>query len=307
MINYNLLPRSIPEDGKKLYEYMYHEQIRLKKIDPVKRNVYKIILLAVFGAQNNKYCEFYDPHQGDLVRLTGQLFLVDLLEKIELKAKIIQSNTDGIMVKPLPGVSEEEILEIVNEWQNRTKFVLKVEKIFNIVQRDVNNYMYRDIDGNIHVKGEATKHWECSESPFKADSYNSKEPIIISKCIVEYYMNGKCPEDVIKENRNNIRLFQYICKKGSYDYLTFEKNGKSYQLQKVNRCFVGLRDWGIVYKHKGIKKDKYSNIPGNVFILNEDLSQNVNVINNIDYNYYVRRSYERIEEFKLKSEQLTLF
>ena len=303
MMNYNLLSRGIPEEGKKLYEFMYHEQLRLKKIDPRKRNVYKVILLAVFGAQSNRHCDFYDPYQGDLVRLTGEMFLVDLLEKLEGKADVIQSNTDGIMLKPL--VSENEILDIVNERQKRTGFVLKVEHIYDIVQRDVNNYMYKDDKGEIHVKGEAVKHWEAFENPFIKNSYDSKEPLIISKCIVEYYMNNKTPEQIIEENKENVRLFQFICKKGSYDYLEYDDGDKITKLQKVNRVFVGKSGKGMIYKCKGAKRDKYSSVPLGIFVHNEAI--NTNLVKKIDYNYYIRRAYERIEEFKLKSEQLSLF
>lgn len=303
MINYNLLSRAIPESGRKLYEFMYHEQLRLKKIDPIKRNVYKIILLAVFGAQSNKYCDFYDPYQGDLVRLTGEMFLIDLLEKLEGKADVIQSNTDGIMLVPL--ISEEEIMDVVNEWQSRTGFVLKVEHIYDIIQRDVNNYMYKDDKGNIHVKGEAVKHWECFENPFIKNSYDSKEPLIISKCIVEYFMNNKKPEDTVYENQNNIRLFQFICKKGTYDYLECDDGEEKVRLQKVNRVFVGKYSHGTIYKCKGNRRDKYSSVPTGVFVHNNAI--NINLNQTIDYNYYVRRAYERIEEFKLKPEQLSLF
>lgn len=303
MINYNLLSRGIPEEGKKLYEFMYHEQLRLKKIDPRKRNIYKVILLAVFGAQSNRHCDFYDPYQGDLVRLTGEMFLVDLLEKLEGKADVIQSNTDGIMLKPL--VSENEILDIVDEWQKRTGFVLKVEHIYDIIQRDVNNYMYKDDKGEIHVKGEAVKHWEAFENPFIKNSYDSKEPLIISKCIVEYYMNNKTPEQIIEENKENVRLFQFICKKGSYDYLEYDNGEKITKLQKVNRVFVGKTGKGMIYKCKGAKRDKYSSVPLGIFVHNEAI--NTNLVKKIDYNYYIRRAYERIEEFKLKSEQLSLF
>ena len=82
MINYDLLSRTIPQEYKELYKFMYHEQLRLKKENPALRGVYKTILLAVFGAQMNKYTDFYDPQTGSLVMIVGQLFLVDLLEKL---------------------------------------------------------------------------------------------------------------------------------------------------------------------------------------------------------------------------------
>lgn len=310
MINYNLLPRSIPEEGRKLYEYMYHEQIRLKKINPVKRAVYKTILLAVFGAQSNKYCDFYDPNQGDLVRIVGEMFLIDLLEKLEGKYDVVQSNTDGIMVVPLPGTKPGLVEDIIREWQDRTGFVLKTEHIYDIVQRDVNNYMYKDEHGNIHTKGEAVKYYGQWENPFSANSYNSTEALIIHECIVEYYMNHVKPEDTIARHKRDLRLFQYICKPQTYDYLTFEDGSGVTKLQKVNRVFAGY-DPGNIYKIKQGKHDRYSRLPDRVFVHNGEILSEGSVdalAPKINYGYYVARAYERIAEFKLpEHRQLTLF
>lgn len=295
MINYNLFSRAMPEESRQTYIRMYHEQLLLKKKDPVKRAVYKTILLAVFGAQMNKHSRFYDPWNGALVPIVGQLFLVDLLEKLEGKVELIQSNTDGIIAKPLPGISDDELLGIVNEWQTRTGFVLKMDKIFDIHQRDVNNYMYRDSNGEIHTVGEAVRYYECWENPLLKNSYNSKEPIIIHYCIVEYFMNGKKPEETIVKYAKEFRMFQWICKLQSFDYLTFEAMGKVTRLQKVNRCFASKKP-GMIYKNKPGKHDRYSNLPDQVFVWNENLS-GINY-KDIDYIYYARRAYERIREFQ---------
>ena len=230
-----------------------------------------------------------------LSEIVGQLFLVDLLEKLEGKVELIQSNTDGIIAKPLPGISDNELLEIVNEWQTRTGFVLKMDKIYDIYQRDVNNYIYRDDKGEIHVKGEAVKYYECWENPLLQNSYNSKEPIIIHYCIVEYFMNGKKPEETIVKYAKNLRMFQWICKLQSYDYLTFESVSEVTRLQKVNRVFASKVS-GMIYKNKKDKHDRYSNLPDKVFVYNEDLS-NLDQ-KRIDYIYYARRAYERINDFK---------
>jgi len=294
MINYDLLSRAIPEDGKKLYEFMYHEQLRLKKIDPVKRAVYKTILLAVFGAQMHKNSKFYDPWTGALVPVVGQMFMIDLLEKLEGKIELIQTNTDGIIVKPLPLINEQEIMDVVTEWCGRTGFVIKPERIYDIYQRDVNNYMYRDADGKIHTKGEAVGYYERWDNPLEGNSYNSKEPIIIHYCIVEYLMNNVKPERTIVNYSKNFRMFQWICKLQTFDYLTFEKGGEVTRLQKVNRCFAS-KEPGMIYKNKKGKHDRYSNLSDNVFVWNEDLSSLD--FKKIDYVYYARRAYERIFEF----------
>jgi len=308
MINYDLLPRALDDNGKALYKHMYEEQLRLKEKDPVKRQVYKKICLAVYGAELNNYCDFYDPQKGRLVTLTGELFIIDLLEKLEGKIRLIQSNTDGIMVKPLPEYTEQEILDIVKEWCDRTKFVIKPKKIYDIYQRDVNNYMYRDDKGKIHVKGEIVKYYNLWDNPFVEDSYQTTTPYIIHHCIVEYFMNNKKPEDTIKENMRNLRMFQWICKPLTFDYLSFNDTPLK---NKVNRCFASKKP-GMIYKVKGSKKAKYQNIPEQVFIYNNEILSDTavnNLINEIDYDYYVRRAYERISEFlpKPQVEQLTLF
>lgn len=309
MINYDLLPRSLGEDGKKLYIHLYHSQLALKGKPELanKRTVYKKICLAVFGAELNQYSDFYDPEKGRQVTLTGEIFLVDLLEKLEGKIYLIQSNTDGIMVKPKEGIKDEEILDIVKAWCNRTGFTIKPKKIYDIYQRDVNNYMYREEDGSIHTKGEAVKYYNTWENPFQEDSYSTSTPYIIHHCIVEYLMNNKTPEEIVYNNRKNLRMFQYICKPLTYDYLTFEDGNKVTKLQKVNRCFAS-KTVGMIYKNKGDKHDKYSNLPDNVFIHNEEILSRksfIELFKKIDYDYYVKRAWERIREFKKDYEQLS--
>ena len=312
MINYDLLPRSIPAEYRAYYKSMYEHQLELKKTNPGKRWVYKIILLSVFGAMTNSGCKFYDPYRGTLVTMVGQMFLVDLLEKLEGKAKVIQSNTDGVIAKPLPGVSKEELVEIIDEWQHRTGFVLKLETIYDIHQRDVNCYMYKDDKGNIHVLGEALKYYEAWENPLWENVYMSREPVILQYALVEYFMNHRLPEDVIKEHERQLRLFQYVCKKGStYNWVEYEVVDKatgditSTNMQSVNRAFA-MKDQtkiGMLYKFKQDKKLAKAKIPSNVdsvFIHNDEILSDKAVdelLPQIDFDFYINRAYERINEF----------
>lgn len=308
MLLYNLLPRSVPEEGKKLYEFMYHEQLRLKKIDPGKRGVYKTILLSVFGAMMNEHCRFYDPQNGLLVTITGQLFLVDLLEKLEGKVQVIQSNTDGVIVDPLPGTTTEDVKVIIDEWQQRTGFVLKLETIYDLYQRDVNCYCYRDEGGEIHTLGEAVKDYGKWHWPFWKNSYGSKEPMIVCTGLVEYLMNGVLPEKTVEENKRNLRMFQYICKKQSFDWLQYEVKTEDKvevtRLQAINRAFAwNSESIGMVYKCRvegKTTKTKVSNLPDSVFVYDDEVLSDEayeKLKDEIDYQYYVNRIYERIQEF----------
>lgn len=312
MINYNLLPRTIPDEYKELYKYMYQEQLRLKKIDPRKRWVYKTILLSVFGSTMNEYTKFYDPQRGSLITMTGQIFLVDLLEKLDGKVTLIQSNTDGIIAKPLPGVEDKEIVKIIDEWQARTGFVLKLEKIYEIHQRDVNCYCYKTESGEIHTLGEAVLHYDKLTRPFERAPYNAKEPLIMAHGVVEYFMFKQLPEQTVEKYKQTLRLFQYICKKRSYDYMEYEQTDlktnitTSSKIQHINRAFAlkSNEQRGMVYKFKTtngkLSKAKISNLPDSVFVYNNEiLSEDAvnHLETQIDYNYYIRRIYERILEF----------
>lgn len=310
MMLYNLLPRSIPDKYKAFYKHMYDEQIRLKKVDPNKRWVYKIIILSVFGAMTNKWCKFYDPYHGQLVTSTGEMFNVDLLEKLEGKIELIQNNTDGFIAKPLPGVTDEELKDILDKWTARTGFSMKLEKIYNIHQRDVNCYMYQDDKGNVHTLGEALKHYDAWENSLYEDVYKSKEPVIIEYMLVDYFIYHKTPEQTVEENRRKLRMFQYVCKKVSYDYLEFQKDFPDghveiERLQAVNRAFAHKSDeWkGMVYKCRAVGKTtraKVSNLPDNCIIYDDEiLSDEAYAILEpiIDWQYYIDRGYERIREF----------
>ena len=312
MINYDLLPRTIPDEGKTLYEYMYHQQLALKGVDNDKRWVYKTILLAVFGASMNKYTDFYDPQIGSLITIVGQMFLVDLLEKLEGKIKLIQSNTDGIMVKALPTSSKEEVLEIVNEWCNRTGFVIKPKYISKLWQRDVNCYCYILSDGSIDTKGDAFKgSWAINE-PVKSEFYTSKEPAIIAIGVLDFFTKNILPKQTVLKYKDNLLYFQYICKKLSYSYCTYETTNvdtneiTSIHVPDLNRAFAKKYDGSIsmIYKHKERNgkdsKTKLSNVPDNIFIYNDEILSETaknKILQQIDFEWYETRIYDRIKEF----------
>lgn len=309
MINYDLLPRSIPEEYRQFYKDMYKKQLEMKVTAPEKRWTYKVILLSVFGAMTNEWCKFYDPYRGQLVTITGQIFLVDLLEKLEGKVELVQSNTDGIIAKPLPGVSDEELLSIIDEWQQRTGFELHLDKITDIHQRDVNCYMYKNKKGEICTLGDV-KHYMASDDIFYYKSYNAKEPWIIAKCIVEYFMGRKLPEQTIAETADDLQMFQCICKKGTFDGLEYEYTDIDGQrstiiLPSISRAFALRTDYGTgilskTRKEGKITKTKIAGMPDSVFIYNEDIHDNTakaEIQSKIDWQYYVNRAYERIQEF----------
>lgn len=313
MMNFDLLPRTLDEAGKERYKFMYHEQLRLKKIDPGKRKIYKTICLSVFGAMNNEHTDFYDPQKALLVTSSGEMFMLDLLEKLDGLGTAFNVNTDGIMFEPFDWNDEEKIRNIIQEWVERNGFAVKTGIIIDYHGRDVNCYVMREPDGELCFKGEAVKNYDISDKAFAEGAFfNCKEPPIIAKGIVAAFMDGILPEQFVEQNKNNMKLYQYTCKKNTFDYLAYKMTTintgsiAEYQIQSPSRCFAkkDISSVGTIIKHR-TKNGKHTfakvqNLPDNVFIWNDEIlsEEAVNKIApQIDYKYYVNRIYERINEF----------
>lgn len=313
MMNFDLLPRTLNEAGKERYKFMYHEQLRLKKIDPGKRKIYKTICLSVFGAMNNKHTDFYDPQKALLVTSSGEMFMLDLLEKLDGLGTAFNVNTDGIMFEPFDWNDEEKIRNIIQEWVERNGFAVKTGIITDYHGRDVNCYVMREPDGELCFKGEAVKNYDISDKAFAEGAFfNCKEPPIIAKGIVAAFMDGILPEQFVEQNKNDMRLYQYTSKKNTFDYLAYKMTTIStgsvaeYQIQSPSRCFAkrDISSVGTIIKHR-TKNGKHTfakvqNLPDNVFIWNDEiLSEDAvnKIAPQIDYKYYVNRIYERINKF----------
>ena len=315
MINFNLLSRTIPEEGKKRYIMMYDQQIELKKIDPdsPKRRQFKETLLAVFGAQGHEGSALYDPQIGSLVPVVGEMYLMDFMEKIQDLCLFVNGNTDGIMLKPNSEEDEKEILRILDEWLKVTKFVIKPKYIYNMYQRDVNCYVYQDEKGKIVTKGEAVKNFDYSDEAYASgELFGAREASIIAKGIVNYLLFDKSPEETVEENKQDLRLFQYACKKGSRKYMTYDitylpsNSSASYQIQSPSRVFasnsntqVGKINLHGINKKSGLDSiSKYPSLPDNIFVYNGRIIDKYEELKDkIDWQYYVNRIYEKAEKF----------
>ena len=82
----------IYRDGSYITDKIYYSA--------AKREAYKVILLAVIGSMELPNSPFYDPESYKLLTALGKMFIYDLLEKLDGKIRLIQVNTDGLMLVP---------------------------------------------------------------------------------------------------------------------------------------------------------------------------------------------------------------
>ena len=258
--------------------YMY----KAKK-DP-RQQIYKILINATFGAMKSEFNNLFDPKQANNICINGQIILTQLVLELSPYCQLIQSNTDGIVVK-YKEADYDKVVEIVKDFGKRFNLTFDIDKIIKIAQRDVNNYAIQFEDGHIEAKGRFAK--------FKGGNFMQNSLSIIDRALVNYYIRDiPVHQTVIETYKNNdLAPFQIVCKMGStYDGMYYEYGDegdtKLIETQKVNRVFAtnDKKHWGI-YKRKGDSYQKIANTSEHNIIHNEDLATFDK--SKLDLNYYI--------------------
>jgi hypothetical protein len=281
MINNNWISRSCKNPG--LFKKIRETRFKLKESGDPRQEGYKIILNSTYGAtnaksrkdENRKLNALFDPKMSNNICVNGQLILIQLVQELREYCKLIQSNTDGLIIQPY---NIEKINRIIDDFAKRFNLTFSKTKIKKIVQRDVNNYAIQTEDGKIKAKGVfALKTW-------KNNFLN-----IIPKALQNYFFNDISIDETIKNA--DIMDFQMIAKKGgSYDYV--ELNGE--ELQHCNRVFA-TKKGGIIYKVKANgRKDKVANTSERSEVWNVSNFDKID----LDYNYYTKLIESELQNFK---------
>ena len=285
---------------------------------------YKLILNTTSGCMKDKFKKLYDPEYNTKMCMLGQLALTDLIfrlhraepqarlkpkwalaegEDVGIRAdgyheyfKLIQSNTDGIALELLTDDAEEIIDRVCKGWEKDWRFSLEKTVADNLYEKDVNNYVFKDSEGKIKVKGAyVTKFDEGNEQDTLA---------ILAKAVVEYFLNGVDVRTTICNPENLATDYQMIKKLGNmYDTPTWKKESGNEIVQKVNRIFPSVdKSLGGLFKHKRDKDigtlDKVEGTPEHVLIMNTDIrGKKIGELDNIDYEWYVSEAQKRINDF----------
>lgn len=279
---------------------------------------YKLILNTTSGCMKDKFKKLYDPEYNTKMCMLGQLSLMDLVFRLKNAKrkpkpawavedgmltsvtpeyfKLIQSNTDGIALELLTSDAEEIIDEVCKDWEKDWRFSLEKTVADNLYEKDVNNYVFRDSDGKVKVKGAyVTKYDEGNEQDTLA---------ILAQAVVNYFLEGKDIRDTICNPENLATDYQMIKKLGGmYDTPTWKREYGDVEVQKVNRIFpsTDLKNGGL-YKHKKSKEigvlDKVEGTPEHVLIYNEDIrGKKIGELDDIDYEWYIAEAQKRINDF----------
>lgn len=288
MIFHNLLTRNCrkPERFRNIYEWRLDLKHQGKKKEQAPL---KIVINGTFGICKSPTSDAYDPRNANLICMNGQLMLVDLIEHLEaIKGfELIQSNTDGLIIS-LPDTDEafNKMDDICYEWESRCNMELEFDEINEIVQKDVNNYVFRFSNGKIERKGAYVKELSALDYDLP----------IVNKALVDYMMNGIPVENTIM-NCDDLKEFQMIKKIGDmYDFIV---HGNKIISERVIRCFASkdVNDGGLFMKKTSKNKyDKITNTPDSAFLWNDSVN-GVKCPSKLDKRWYVKLAIKRLGDY----------
>ena len=204
------------------YDSTYNDSLDIEGHKPNKKlsQVLKLPLNTTYGCEKAKFNDMYDPHNSNNICIAGQLMITALIELLEPYSKLIQSNTDGIIIIPK---DKEKIKEIIKYWESKSYMTMEIDIAHKLIQKDVNNYILF-VDNN--NKDTYSLIEDCKKLNIKLEVidllsnfkyiYNKYEFITDNKTILK-----KLEEDIPKKilDKYYLKHLNFYCKKDGVIYV----------------------------------------------------------------------------------------
>ena len=297
----NLYPKHLGIEFVDIYKNIRDERVEAKKDkNSFLADAFKYAINGLSGNLQSQYSWTYDPELVVKLRINCQLMILMLIEKFDLLgAEIVQSNTDGILIKIKKSLLPE-IEKAKDEWCKLTKLSMSKEEFERFYQYDVNNYI------GVKKGFKETKDPELiKKKGFFVDETNlgkGMSPKVIAKSLINYFVYNISPEETLKEDKD-IR-----------DYLTYQRVSRDFIVEyngekalHINRFYMSING-GILIKYKMEKGGKAqatrlcATSPVTIYNKFEDKPFEEYKVN---YRYYKNEIYKIINELEIN--QLSLF
>ena len=297
----NLYPKHLGIEFVDIYKNIRDERVEAKKDkNSFLADAFKYAINGLSGNLQSQYSWTYDPELVVKLRINCQLMILMLIEKFDLLgAEIVQSNTDGILIKIKKSLLPE-IEKAKDEWCKLTKLSMSKEEFERFYQYDVNNYI------GVKKGFKETKDPELiKRKGFFVDETNlgkGMSPKVIAKSLINYFVYNISPEETLKEDKD------------IKDYLTYQRVSRDFIVEyngekalHINRFYMSING-GILIKYKIEKGGKAqatrlcATSPVTIYNKFEDKPFEEYKVN---YRYYKNEIYKIINELEIN--QLSLF
>lgn len=292
MIAHELLSRNVRDPSK--FKGIRDHRIELKHAKDPRQKALKLVVNGTYGASKDKFNALYDPRQANMVCVNGQLMLIDLMHKLvrDVGAEIIQSNTDGVLIRMPDGFGGGpdafygRVDDVAYEWEHRTGMGLEFDEFTRVYQKDVNNYVLVAADGSMKTKGAYVKKL----GPLDYDL------AVVNKALVEFMVYGVPVEDTIATDDDLIDYQRVVKVSGKYKYGV---HGHERLTDRCFRVFASTRESdGMVGRVKAgkAKPEKFGNTSEHSFIDNGDV-HGKKCPGYLDKSWYIQLAKTRLAQF----------
>lgn len=295
MIEHGLLTRNAKHPER--FKAIYDRRVALKKAGKKKEQApLKIVINGSYGICKDLTNNAYDPRNANLICVNGQLLLVDLIDKLEDNVpsfELIQSNTDGLIIK-IRMEDFDLVDDVCAEWEERCSVNLEFDYIQEIWQKDVNNYIFRDFDGNLERKGAYVKYL----SPLDNDLP------IVNTALVDYMTKGVPVEQTINSCDEMVQ-FQKVCKLSKkFDHVVYTRwiyaPDRGHESTYYNKCYRVFASTdpvdGPVHKVKGNRYNKFPMTSEHSFLESGDITD-MKCPDKLDKQWYIDLAKTRLTQF----------
>lgn len=292
MIAHELLSRNVRDPSK--FKGIRDHRIELKHAKDPRQKALKLVINGTFGASKDKFNALYDPRQANMVCVNGQLMLIDLIHKLvrDVGAEIIQSNTDGVLIRMPDGFDGgpdafyDRVDDVAYEWEHRTGMGLEFDEFTRVYQKDVNNYVLVAADGSMKTKGAYVKKLGPLDYDLAA----------VNKALVEFMVHGVPVEDTIAADDDLIDYQRVVKVSGKYKYGV---HGHERLTDRCFRVFASTRESdGMIGRVKAgkAKPEKFGNTSEHSFIDNGDV-HGKKCPGYLDKSWYIQLAKTRLAQF----------
>lgn len=305
MIEYDTLSRNVRTPEK--YREIRDERLRLKALKDPTQAPLKIVLNGTYGASKDKNNPLFDERQANNTCITGMTLLLMLLEMLEVEmgdnCQLIQSNTDGILVKLKDMSFYDQYINVCDSWCKKVRLELEHDVYTKVIQKDVNNYVIVDKKGKYKSKGAYVKQLSTMDYDLP----------IVNKAVVNYLIHGIPARETINAEDNLIEFQKIVKISSKFDGGVYGCTVEKYKdregriatrtiggeaiPERINRVFASrsLKD-GSLYKMKNGVPNKIANTPERCFIYNDSV-HGVKVDRRLDKKWYIDLANKRISDF----------
>lgn len=300
---YNIAPKHINNTSfVKLVTWLKDTRVEAKHskedyIDGIPKDILaqalKIVINSIYGKLGFEYGDICDRLAVLQVTINGQLMVMMICEELEINnIEVMSANTDGIVVK-LYKKDKSKFEQIVNNWLFLTQLEADSEEYECYVNRDINNYVIKELNGKVSYKG------ALNPKMYAVDLTKGYDMPIVAKAVCDYFLENKPVLETLHECKNILdfcKTQNVSDKKYKIEFIT---NKNKEELQTNVRFYVS-NNGGIIEKVEKFTNLRTGLCAGQTVTILNSLDDKDIIYRDINYMYYYNEAMKIIDPIKLR-------